>query len=198
MCTEFAAAMSTENQQEEKPAVRVGVSTVLMNDEGEFLVGKRIGSHGEGTWQFPGGHIDHGETVANCAVREMKEETELEVEFKGIFAITNDVFVKEVKHYITLFSLCVMKDPNAVPVLVEPHKCQGWVWKSWEDLMKIHDAAESGASTERLFLPIENLAKQTRSIHTLLPTKEDVRILFHLDISFIILSFISLLRRRRY
>ena len=28
------------------PPVRVGVSTVLMNDKGEVLVGKRIGSHG--------------------------------------------------------------------------------------------------------------------------------------------------------
>ena len=69
------------------------------------------------TWQFPGGHIDHGEGIAECAVREMKEETDLDVEFKGIFAITNDVFVEEKKHYITLFSLCALKDPNAVPVV---------------------------------------------------------------------------------
>lgn len=47
----------------------------------------------------------------------MKEETDLDVEFKGIFAVTNDVFVQENKHYITLFSLCAMKDPNAVPVV---------------------------------------------------------------------------------
>lgn len=42
--------------------------------------------------------------------------------------------------------------------------------------MKIYDAAASGASSERLFLPIENLAKQTRDIHDLLPRKGEVRI----------------------
>ncbi|KAK1247295.1 hypothetical protein MKX07_002204 [Trichoderma sp. CBMAI-0711] len=174
MCIDIAAAMPTEKKEEEMPPVRVGVSTVLMNDKGEFLVGKRIGSHGANTWQFPGGHIDHGESIAECAVREMKEETDLDVEFKGIFAITNDVFVEEKKHYITLFSLCALKDPNAVPVLMEPHKCEGWFWKSWEDVMRIYDAAASGASAERLFLPIENLVKQTRNIHDLLPSKEQV------------------------
>lgn len=38
--------MATEKKEEEKPPVRVGVSTVLMNGKGEFLMGKRIGSHG--------------------------------------------------------------------------------------------------------------------------------------------------------
>ena len=41
MCVDLAG-----KKEEEKPAVRVGVSTVLMNDKGEFLMGKRIGSHG--------------------------------------------------------------------------------------------------------------------------------------------------------
>lgn len=43
--------------------------------------------------------------------------------------------------------------------------------------MKIYDAAASGASAERLFLPIENLVKQTRNIHDLLPSKGEVRMI---------------------
>lgn len=57
---------------------------------------------------------------------------------------------------------------------MEPHKCEGWFWKSWDDVLKIYDAAQSGASAERLFLPIENLIKQTRNIHHLLPKKGEV------------------------
>ncbi|PNP50479.1 hypothetical protein THARTR1_08861 [Trichoderma harzianum] len=119
-----------------------------------------------GTWQFPGGHLEHQEELMACAERETKEETGLLIEGKGVFTITNDVFTaeKEVKHYITIFAKCVMKDPNQEPEVKEPLKCDGWHWKSWEELVAINEAAASDPSAEALFLPLVNLIKQTRDL----------------------------------
>jgi 8-oxo-dGTP diphosphatase len=68
-----------------------------------------------GTWQFPGGHLEFGEGIVTCAVRETEEETGLEVKGAGIIAVTNDVFERDNKHYITLFVKCTMVNPDAVP-----------------------------------------------------------------------------------
>lgn len=51
----------------------------------------------------------------DCAARETLEETGLHVKPTKIFAVTNDVFDVEMKHYITLFVHCEMVDPSAIP-----------------------------------------------------------------------------------
>ncbi|KAL6904855.1 nudix domain-containing protein [Trichoderma evansii] len=153
------------------PNVRVGVAAVIGNENGKFLIGKRKGSHGAGTLQTPGGHLEHGEDLGACAVREAQEETGLVVEAGDILTITNDVFAGEDKHYITVFINCTMTDPNAKPETKEPHKCEGWEWKSWDELMRIDDASKSDPSSDKLFLPLVNLVKQTNDLNALVASK---------------------------
>ncbi len=125
--------------------VRVGVGVIIIND-GLVLVGKRRNSHGEGCWQFPGGHIDFGETVEAAAAREVLEETGLRVTNLRRGPYTNDVFREEGKHYITLF---ILADYAGGQVVVkEPDKCEGWQWVEWEKIPR------------PLFLPMQNLMAQ--------------------------------------
>jgi 8-oxo-dGTP diphosphatase len=49
--------------------VRVGVAAVILR-EGRVLLGERIGSHGAHTWATPGGHLEWGESIEECAKRE--------------------------------------------------------------------------------------------------------------------------------
>ena len=65
-------------------------------------MGKRKGSHGEGTWSVPGGHLEFGETIENCAKREVYEETGLVITDVTVAGITNDIFSEEETHYITI------------------------------------------------------------------------------------------------
>ncbi|KAM3566036.1 hypothetical protein ARSEF4850_001006 [Beauveria asiatica] len=146
----------------EAPNPRVGVAAVIVNNRGQVLLGKRKGSHGAGTWQFPGGHLEHGEGLLECAVREADEETGLSLQGIKIATQTNDIFKAEGKHYITLFAKCVMNDPDAVPQLREPNKCEGWVWWDWERLFAGRITGE--VDGEKLFLPMENLLKQCDSV----------------------------------
>ena len=41
-----------------------------MNDRGEYLM-----IHRNGRWDLPKGHVEPGESTAECAVREFAEET---------------------------------------------------------------------------------------------------------------------------
>ena len=111
---------------------RVGVAVVVIRD-GQVLIGRRLSaSHGHDTWQFPGGHLEFGESIADCAVREVAEETGLEAVVTGYGPFTNDLFVDEGKHYVTLFVLAAA--PVGQPQVMEPEKCAEWRWCAWDAL----------------------------------------------------------------
>lgn len=64
--------------------------------------------------QCPGGHLEYGESFAECAKREVLEETGLEVGNVKFLAATNDVF-GEGKHYVTIFVTCTITGKNNEP-----------------------------------------------------------------------------------
>ncbi|KAI5865822.1 NUDIX hydrolase domain-like protein [Durotheca rogersii] len=157
---------------------RVGVAALIRNAAGRFLLGRRKGSHGAGTWAFPGGHLEAGETLAGCAERETAEETGLRVRGAGVAAVTNDVFAAD-RHYVTVFVACRLEDPTAAaePAVREPDKCEGWYWVSWEEIRlwcAHHDDADDVAAPEwahnRCFLPVRNLLRDYPQLPLSLPT----------------------------
>ncbi|CAJ2500406.1 Uu.00g032590.m01.CDS01 [Anthostomella pinea] len=144
------------------PHPRVGVAAIVCNAKGELVMGKRAGSHGSGTWAFPGGHLEMTESFIECAERETLEETGLRVRGTGVVAVTNDVF-DGAKHYITIFVRCEMIERDAQPEILEPDKCEGWHWMRWEDVRRWcehHDDEAAEWSGERCFLPIRNLVRE--------------------------------------
>jgi 8-oxo-dGTP diphosphatase len=85
---------------------RVGLGIIIVNDKGEILVGKRKGGHAQ-KYSIPGGHLDLGETFEAGAIREVKEETNLDIERPKVIAVSNNLetFRSEGKHYISVFLL---------------------------------------------------------------------------------------------
>lgn len=63
-------------QYPKKPVVGVGA---IIIDRDLILLEKRKNSPGEGKWSIPGGLVDLGETAERAVIREVKEETGLEV-----------------------------------------------------------------------------------------------------------------------
>ncbi len=55
-------------------APRVGVGIIIIKGEKVLLL-KRKNVHGAGSWSTPGGHLESGESLEKCAIREVKEET---------------------------------------------------------------------------------------------------------------------------
>ncbi len=123
---------------------KVGVGVIVIK-EGKILLGKRKNAHGEGSWSFPGGHLEFNESWEVCAERETIEETGLSIKNIRFGSVTNDIFETEVKHYITIFMLA---DYNSGEERVmEPDKCEEWRWFEWHQL------------PQPLFIPIQNLLR---------------------------------------
>lgn len=146
---------------------RVGVAAVVRRsmhwtDSGAegtsqaVLLGKRKGSHGAGTWSFPGGHLEHGESVIQAVMRELWEEVGYSASIHApscamregmhIVGFTNDIFREERLHYVTIYVL-VQANDDFEPTLCEPEKCECWEW--------FHPARLPSP----LFLPLENARK---------------------------------------
>ena len=78
------------------------------------------------------------ESWAECAAREVKEETNLDLLHPQFAYVTNDVAVHgdRSKHYITIFMRGRVHKSSPEPENMEPEKCEGWRWMSWEELSR--------------------------------------------------------------
>ena len=118
-----------DNKNLSRPLIGVGVAVLR---DGKILLGKRKNAHGEGEWAFPGGHLEYGEDIENCARREVLEETGLELKQCYTGPYTNNVFHQHQRHYVTLIMTAEAMSGHAKNR--EPEKCEGWQWFDWNDL----------------------------------------------------------------
>ena len=139
----FLHNLSDSVMHEEKRP-KVGISIVVVKNN-MILLGKRRGSHGAGTWSFPGGHLEFKETIDGCTKRELIEETGLKA-LNIIHGPWTDDVIDNDKHYITLF-IVVNKFEGELK-LQEPHKCEEWKWFEYMSL------------PSPLFLPVQSLLKK--------------------------------------
>ncbi len=113
--------------------VGIGVAILRYFPGGmKVLLGKRKGSHGEGEWALPGGHLEYLESFEDTALREIKEEV-------GNISVWNLQTVSVInlteyapKHYIDIGMMAFWK--SGTPEVMEPDKCSEWQWFFTYDL----------------------------------------------------------------
>lgn len=70
---------------------RMAVKAFIRNDKGEILILKEDDEYSDGTnpekWLIPGGRIEPGESYDKALKREIKEESDLEIEIEGPFTV---------------------------------------------------------------------------------------------------------------
>jgi mutator protein MutT len=66
--------------------IAVGVGAIITRDD-HLLMVRRAKDPGRGLWSIPGGHVEAGEYLTDALVREVMEETSLEVEVGQLVGI---------------------------------------------------------------------------------------------------------------
>lgn len=134
--------MNKDKDGELKPGLGTGV---IVKKDNKVLYGKRLKKMGQNTWHFPGGSIEAFESIKDCAIRETKEETNVDIKNLKIITITEDIHQADHDHYITIWLVADYVGGEVTDM--EPDKAQDWDWYEWDKLPK------------PFFLPVENFMK---------------------------------------
>ncbi len=68
-------------------------AVVLIEQDQQILLGRRApGNYREGLWCLPGGFIEFDEDFLTAAIREVKEETSLDIEIRSIISVVSNFF----------------------------------------------------------------------------------------------------------
>ena len=62
----------------------------IFDDDFNFILIKRKNDPYKDCWALPGGFVDYGESVETAAIREAKEETNIDIELKGLVNVYSD------------------------------------------------------------------------------------------------------------
>lgn len=109
----------------ERPSHYVGSCGIVVRD-GMLLLGKRKGSAGEGEWGLPSGHLEHGERLDECALRELTEETGMTAASARFVSVVNDPKQPSDKNYVNFAFL--LEGVTGEAEVKEPEHCFEWQW----------------------------------------------------------------------
>jgi ADP-ribose pyrophosphatase YjhB (NUDIX family) len=84
---QHALTMYARKKPDATTRLKAGVGVVVMDLEGRILLERRSDN---GMWGLPGGAIEPGETIKQAAIREMEEETGLQIRISGLLGVYSD------------------------------------------------------------------------------------------------------------
>lgn len=110
------------------------VLTGILRDNDEFLVVKRSENDDlyPGAWEFPGGHLEKGETLKDCLKRELFEEIGYDSVFNPIITHYYDEVKEkngEIVHDLEIDFIVNVNKSDVNVILSEEHCDCKWVKK---------------------------------------------------------------------
>lgn len=139
------------------------VQAMIRKNTGEYLAIKRAEAVEIGTWEFPGGKVDSGETIEKAIEREVREETGLKVELERFVGWGQGFSIKIEKsgiladRFVMFFECKLIKGKLKLDHETADHK-----WASLEDIMKFTPLSKPAQDFFGKFqvIPDEFLQKQ--------------------------------------
>jgi len=108
--------------------------SVMLEHEGELLLVQEGNEDVYGRWNQPAGHLEPGETIFECAVREAKEESGYTVELTSLQAVY--VYSEEQERRI---NFCFRAKPGGAPDPPMPGEILATRWFTQEELQQFPD-----------------------------------------------------------
>lgn len=116
--------------------IKIGIGVMIL-DENKILLGHRSrnkkdtgGIYEVDCWTLPGGKQEYYETFWECERREVKEETNLDIDNLELFSISDDI--QPDRHYITIH--IIAKKYSGELKIMEPTKEDEWKWFDFNNL----------------------------------------------------------------
>ncbi len=108
--------------------IGVGVGAIIVDGEGRLFLARRgpEAKNERGLWEFPGGSVEFGETLADALRRELREEYGIEIRVGELLDVVDHILLDEGQHWVSPTFIC--KIESGEPAIREPHKCSeiGW------------------------------------------------------------------------
>lgn len=118
-----------------EPKVRVEVLLISRKHPGHTLLGLRTRcTWARGLYMVPGDFLHFGESWEAAAVRVAKEETGLILIEPRVCSVVEMVRASEGYHWINIFMMGKLADPEAEPAASDEAVCTGWHWFAWDAL----------------------------------------------------------------
>lgn len=116
--------------------IGVGVGAVIVDAAGHLFLAKRgpKAKNERGLWEFPGGAVEFGETLAEALKREMREEYGFEIAVGELLDVVDHILPEEGQHWVSPSFICSVV--SGEPVILEPEKCSEIGWFAPADLPK--------------------------------------------------------------
>lgn len=106
----------------------IGVAVAAFDDDDRLLCVRRDGAVARGTLGLPGGFVDVGETIENAALREVREETGIEIEFGRIITNIPNSYVFSGLDVRPLDFYCAARIKSAQNIVPQPGEVQDVVF----------------------------------------------------------------------
>ncbi len=114
-------------------ATETSCGALVVNKNGSSNKILLIRNRGGNYWGFPKGHREEGETLEETALREIREETGLEIELiKGFSAETAYKKDNGNTKYVTYF----LAEPVSPEVIIQEEEISGYTWLEYSDCME--------------------------------------------------------------
>ncbi len=114
--------------------IGVGVGAMVFDEAGRVFLSQRgpKATNERGCWEFPGGKVDFGETLAQAIAREFREEYEMEIEVIELLHVADHILPAERQHWVS--PTFIARPVKGEPRIVEPEKCSGIGWFALDEL----------------------------------------------------------------
>jgi len=109
----------------------VAVTVVQYGDK--LLLGRRNIQPGLGLWNFCGGYVDFGESLEEAAIREVKEEANLDVQLERLIGI----YSEHGNPHILVAYLARVSDEQISSLAPQPEEVSELGFFGWEDLPEV-------------------------------------------------------------
>ena len=115
-----------------KDYIGVGVGAFILNENNELLLQKRAVPAEKDHWCIPGGRLEMFELLEHAVIREVKEETDLDISVLTLMGICDHIIKEENAHWVAAEYLC--KIEKGEPKIMEPDKASDLKWFKLEEL----------------------------------------------------------------